>query len=268
MARFIDYSKKQFTGAYHWTELSEEKFTTVGNARVSSLWNIPFENLQELGISRVETEEHIEIFCQRQEWEEYKGKQTKTCYDNYQIIRLDYEYLLEWQARLFNCLNWSDDKVEKFLQKDTLKYISNRMIYLRRKEIERNAEKLAEQLGIPKEMVLKQLLPPEPFVEEPKKEPVPVEDDGEDYLEGTLIRLSHEWFVSVGEEKHLYKIPNKQMLIDACINQGFETDSMKGEDLVFYLNSLVKFRKKEGASPPRSRNAKGWVDVIVEVTKP
>lgn len=161
MSRSLDYSKKTFTGTFHWTELAEEKFTTVGGARVKSLWNIPFKNLQELGISRVETEEYIEIFCQRQEWEDYNAGHTKTCYDNYQIVRLDYEYLLEWQARLFNALNWSSDKVEKFLQKDTLKYISERMVYLRRKEIDRQAEALSQQLGIPKELVLKKLMPPE-----------------------------------------------------------------------------------------------------------
>lgn len=264
MARFIDYSKKTFTGAFHWTELVDDKFTTVGNARVSSLFNIPFENLQELGISRIETEDYIEVFCQRQEWTEWRGKQTKTNYDNYQIVRLDYEYLLEWQARLFNCLNWNQDKVEKFLQKDTLEYISNRMIYLRRKEIERNAEKLAEQLGIPKEKVLAQLLPPE---EQPKKEePIKIEHAIGNTFEGALIKLSNEWFVSVGEDKDLYKVPNKRMLIDWFVNNAYETTDVF--NLENYLNTSIKFQKKQGVAPPRSRQAKGWVDVILGVIKP
>jgi hypothetical protein len=263
MARTIDYSTKKFTGTYHWTELADTPMTTIGNARVGTLWSIPFDKLQELGINRVETEEFIEVLCQIQEWEPYRGKQTKTCYDNYQIVKLDYEYLLEWQARLFNCLNWSSDKVAKFLQKDTLKYIDERMSYLKRREIERQAEKVAEQLGVSKEKVLAQWFPQQDVVE-----PVREEIATQNYLEGTLIKMSNEWFVSVGEEKDLYKVSNKQTLVDVLINQGFETNSMRGEDLIFYLNSVVKFQKKENTPPPKSRNAKGWVDSIVGINKP
>lgn len=246
------YKDKTYTGTYHWTELADEKFITVGGSRVSTLWNVPFNDMQQLGIAKLEFEDEIEILCQRQEYEPYRNGKTKLNHNNYQIVKLDFDFLLEWQARFFLMLGWQEEKARQFLSQDTLTYISERIILLRRREIDKQATILAETLGVPKEQILQQMLTIEPV----KK----------DYLEGLLIRLANEYFISVGETKDLYKL-NKPIAIEWLASNDYEEADWDGKGFDKYLNNKVQFKPDEKQKPPKSRNAKGWVGSIVSMEK-
>lgn len=104
MPKRLIYEDKKYTGTYHWTEVVEWAFLTIGEARVETLFSIPFEQLKSLGLYRlVESEKYIEVRVQKKE---YKSDAKKGYdYGNYQIIRLDYEYLLAWQERFLNALS-------------------------------------------------------------------------------------------------------------------------------------------------------------------
>lgn len=117
MPRKLIYEDKKLTGTYHWSEVIDKKFETICEARIDSLFSIPFDKLQIIDFYRVVSEPHIEVevFAQMQEYKIGNNGKKATNYDNYQIIRLDYKYLLEWQARFFKPLGGSRNLIQKVL---------------------------------------------------------------------------------------------------------------------------------------------------------
>ena len=256
----LNYTSKNFTGEHHWSECIDWKFITVGGARVQTIFNIPFDELQAQGISRVETEEYIQIFAQRLEFEPYRENKTKVNYNNYQIIQLDFDYLLEWQSRFFMCLGWNEEAICRFLQDKTTEYIAQRTTYLKRKETERIAQELAESLGSTPELVMAQLFAGTMPMPQVTQETQPKND--QDNLLGRLKRLGNEYFLSVDGESEdgkpdLYKVASS-MLIEFL-------DGSWATNLQEYVNCEFVFQVDTEQKPPKSRGAKGWVKSLVTI---
>lgn len=252
------YDSKTYTGTFHWSEVCDWRFITVGGARCTSLFNIPFDTLQELGIKRVEFEPHIEVFAQRQEYTEWRGKQTKVCYSNYQIILLDFDYLFEWQSRFFVMMGWDVDLIEKFLSEDTLSYIRERTEYFRQRENERYAETLAEQLGTTKELIIQHL------TKANHTEGVTSTKETEVSMKGTLKKIGNEYFIedsSIDElHTHLYKVKRDVLL--SWLEGEYPNPS---SHLKTHLEQVFTFLPDTQSEPPKSRGAIGWVSKIISL---
>lgn len=114
MPKKLIYEKKKLTGTYHWKEVLDWKFYYIGQARVESLFAIPFEELQSVGLYRVVSDPHAEVKVPVQKSQVKPGRSGQN-YDDYQIICLDYDYLLEWQARFFHTLAGNRNLIQKVL---------------------------------------------------------------------------------------------------------------------------------------------------------
>lgn len=253
-----NYENKNFTGTFHWTDAQDWKFITVAGARCTSLFNVPFDTLQEVGIKRVEFEENIEVFAQRQEYTLWRGKQTKVNYDNYQIILLDFDYLYEWQSRFFCMMGWEMNDITKFLSEDTVEYIANRTSYFRKKETEKYAAQLAEQLGSTVELVMHHLL-------NNQEEITPVsKTTNKDRLKGELVKLGNEYFLQESAPdkswKALHKL--KRELLMSWLQTEYPNPA---SHLKTHLGDTFVFTPDLESEPPKSRGAVGWVKGIVSL---
>lgn len=241
--RTIDWSKKRLTGEHHWSECQDWKLHKYG-----TIWDIPISVLEQSGWYQVEMGVEVTIPIQQLVIDYNYSKKGGFDYSTYQLMAIDWEYLLERQARLYASLHWGNEEIKEFHRTQET-WLEERAKFLKEKELERTAETLAEELGYSKDQVLEMLRLKEK-TETPEGLP-----KFEEYLEGRLEKLSNEFFIFIEESNSRYKVRNKDLLTKE------EPKGAKAENLI---GSIYRFQPNTD-NPPKSRQAKGWVDSLVKV---
>lgn len=241
--RSIDWSKKTLTGEHHWSECVDWKLHKYG-----TIWDIPISVLEQNGWYQVELGVQIRIPIQQLVIDYSYSKKGGFDYSTYQLLLIDWEYLLERQARFYASLHWGVEEISQFHRTQET-WLEERARFLKEKELERTAETLAEELGYSKDQVLELLKKKEQF-ETPEGLPI-----FKDYLEGRLEKLSNEFFLHIEADNSRYKVRSKDVILQN------EPRGTKPEKLI---GSLYRFQPNT-ENPPKSRQAKGWVDSCVKV---
>lgn len=234
--RSVDWTKKTLTGEYHWTETVDWLLYKYG-----SVFDIPVRVLEDAGWHQIELGKEVSIPVQHQVIN--RGYSTNGGFDhkNYQLVRIDWEYLLERQSRFYASLNWGDDEIKQF-HKTAEGWLEERTKFLKQLELEKLAEELASKFGKTPEEVLEILKTQEQEKEAPKPEPT-VEEEKETLPTGKLEKLSNEFFIYSEELGGRYKL-NKDCFV------GFSPLDNIGKEFSFTYTT---------DNPPKSRQAKGWV---------
>ena len=249
MAKTTNWAQKNLTGVYHWAECADWKLY-----KYESIWDIPISYLEEHGWYAIEVQPFIEIPIQRLIIDKAYSSKGGFNYRNYQLLRIDWDYLLERQARLYASLHWDKEEIQQF-HRTTEEWLVERTNYNKERELQQHAEELAQQFGMSVEDVLKIVTAKSPTknlnqVETPIAPSLP-----EGYLKGILEKLSNEFFILV-DDKDRYKLRSKNLLKEEGEPKGAEPERFIGKEYIF------KFSLE---SPPKSRNAKGWAETLERV---
>lgn len=251
MPKLKKWSEKTLTGVYHWSQCQDWRLY-----KYESIWDLPISYLEEHGWYQIETHPLVEIPIQKLEIDKNYSSKGGFNYRSYQLLQIDWEYLLERQARFYASLHWGQEEIAQFHQTSE-KWLIERTTYNRERELHERAEELSKQFGMTVEDVMKIITAKSDVKPEPPKpvllkngKPVP-----EGRLYGDLEKLSNEFFILV-EGKDRYKLHSKNDLKESGEPKGANPDRFIGMQYTFSPNTDF---------PPKSRNAKGWAENIERV---
>lgn len=246
--RKTDWSKKHLTGEFHWSDCAEWKIHKYG-----SIFDIPLEVLDQVGWYQIEIGKSVTLPIQKLDIDSSIGARGGFNYNYYQLLRIDWEYLLERQSRLYASLNWGKEEIKLF-HDSQLDWLEDRTNFLKEKELEATATELATRLGVSVEELVERLksqkeeeevtetveiTPPEPEV---PKEPT-----------GKLEKLGNEYFIYSVKLGGRYKIKDKNILMEHT-SEDVTIEQLIGIEYEFQYDA---------SNPPKSRNAKGWVVSLI-----
>lgn len=242
MAQWKDYSKKTHLGSVDWRLAKDWKLLYWGD-----IFSIPPQELKKYNWGEISFGSQIEIPIQRIEFDSsIKGQNSKVYY----TLIIDWDYLLERQASLFGSLGWAKEEIKHFLT-EQIDWLDRRSQELEKVQKEKALIEAAQQMsdltGQPLEYWINKIKEVEGEKDEPKKLQV---KEQANYM-GVIKKLGNEFFIKT--DVGLYKIG---------VTEKYLTE-LNGVFLEDAQDSVYPFYPDEKITPPKSRNAKGWVKEIV-----
>lgn len=241
--RRTDFSSKTLTGIHHWSETIDWRLHKFG-----CIWDLPVSYLEEYGWYQIELGVEVQVPIQKMVISYEKIKKGAFDHSQYQLVKIDWDYLLERQAKFYASLHWGREEIEQY-HRTQEGWLEERSAYYKDQEKLRYAQGLAEQMGMSVEQVLALISKQE----EDKTEPVKAKS--ETSLIGSLEKLSNEFFLYVSDGNQRFKIRDKSLLLEQ------EPKGTKAEDLV---DTRYEF-EPDYNNPPKSRQSKGWVVSLTRI---
>lgn len=243
--RKTDWSKKNLTGEYHWTQCMDWKLHKYG-----TIFDIPVEVLEEAGWYQIEMGVQVTLPIQRLQIDYNYGKRGGQDYSTYQLLTIDWDYLLERQARLYASLSWGNEEIKQFHRTQET-WLEERTKVLKEQELFATAKELAEKMGSTSEQVLALLKAQQ------AEEVIPEEPNETEQTENIAVleKLGNEFFLYSEKLGGRYKIKDKKSITEAEAT-GSNPEQFTGLHYAFEYSE---------DNPPKSRNAKGWVTKLERI---
>lgn len=211
-------------GSFHWSDWLD---TPV--RQFNTIWAIPLSAFGD----EIQTEEGLEVpLCKNTNNQEYY------------LVHFDANYLKErFYREWVEALRWTSSTVRKFFEINE-QWIEDRIAYFKKAELMEQAEHLAalDIKGRSAEFWYEQIV---------KMNEDESNDEIDERLEGVLEKLSNEYFICTAE-KHRYKVKPDQL----------NSSVLPGGNILDLVGCTFKF-EADVSNPPKSRQAKGWVTVLV-----
>lgn len=245
------WDQKICTGTYHWSDCTDWRIY-----KYESIFDIPVSTLESYGWSQLEFGLVLEIPIQKYEVDYSYSTKGGFNHGVYQMLQIDWQYLLERQAYQFASLYWEPDTIQGFFDQFG-SWMIERAQYYREKDIRNKATEIAKTTGMSVEDILTILKAqsstsitqtedePEEVIElEPE-----LKDEEDNLPVGTLEKLGNEFFIYASQSNERYKIKDKNLIPG-------NPKELVGKDFRFTYDPN---------NPPKSRNAKGWVLTINQI---
>lgn len=258
MVRQRDFSKKEHLGSVSWKTAKDWRILNWG-----SVFSIPPEELKKYSWGDLAYGLTIEYPIIKSEYDPTVKGQNANCY--YTVV-LDWEYILERQADLFASLSWGREEIKNFLT-EQLDWLDRRSVELEKTKQEQSlieaAESMAKITGQSVDYWMQKIDETrnqktdsyeqvhKPCVES-KYSPNNKPDKDLSHLpKGKVNKLGNEYFIETKEGR--WKIG---------LTEKYRTN-IGSLDLDECLNFDYHFEPDKKTSPPKSRQAKGWVKELV-----
>lgn len=243
------WDEKVCTGTFHWSECTDWRIY-----KYESIFDIPVSVLEAYGWNQLEFGVTIEIPIQKYESDPSYSSRGGFNHGVFQILKIDWQYLLERQAYQFASLYWEGETIELFFTQFG-EWMKERASFYKEIEIKKKAQEIAKQTGMNADDIIKILKAEDPThketgsvfnVEEAPKQEIITKS----LPVGVLEKLGNEFFIHTLSDNLRYKVGDKRLI------PGDDPTKEVGKEFEFTFST---------ENPPKSRNAKGWVLSLVQV---
>lgn len=264
MPKLLDYSKKECLGKINWFETRDWNLNYAGDVQVGDILSIPTPTLEAYGWYKIIHDLVAEIPVIKKEYHTDGRKGWN--YDRYWLVEIDFSYFMERQLRDMVSLKVDESDIPT-LHSEFLSWTKDRLNKRKQTQLLKDAESLAEQLGISVESLLSQINSP---VLNSQTQTVIVRDNEQiilsdtteettEYLKGKFMMLGNECFLERDAGNgtiERYKFDPKTVLAKLLFTEVVDNPKQ-------LLGTTYKFIADTETPCKSVRKPKGWVKEIV-----